>query len=179
MTSRTLVKVGAPIALVIVTIAMLWSPTEDPVDDRSAGSSAGNRTADTLSLPTAADATAVRPSIRDEAPASAVTDRAEATLASTRSEHQRAQAALVGAEADLASLELELEAVERFVEQIEARGDDPARHAFEGMERLDPLIEQLDEKMRAIEEAESQEREARRAFDAAQEQLDAARHAEP
>ena len=78
----------------------------------------------------------------------------EAEAVEARAQLAEARESLRLAEQRLDDLEREVEAVEQFVENIEERGDDPARHAFEGMEQLNPIIERYEARLAAVLEAE-------------------------
>ncbi|MEM9177683.1 MAG: hypothetical protein AAGC67_20935 [Myxococcota bacterium] len=80
--------------------------------------------------------------------------RAEDEIEAARSALAAARETLRTAELELDDLEREIEAVEKFVADIEARGDDPARHAFEGMDRLNPIIAKYEARLATLEEAE-------------------------
>ena len=89
--------------------------------------------------------------------------RARADAQTARARLREAREELRLAELALDDLEREVEAVEQFVENIEERGDDPARYGFEGMERLNPVIERYESRLavvlaaeRAVQAAEAQ-----------------------
>jgi hypothetical protein len=100
---------------------------------------------------------------------------AETALAEARSRHELAVHALESARADMAGLEDDVASLERYVEALEARGEDPADHAFEGMERFRPVLAKYQTLMAAYDRAEQNEREAREAVEAAERALQQAR----
>ena len=93
-----------------------------------------------------------------------------------RAEHEAAKAALREAELELDDLEREVEAVEAFVEDLIERGEDPANHAFEGMERLNPVIERYEERLALAEAADRRVQETKARLEAAQRALQSQPH---
>lgn len=114
---------------------------------------------------------------REGEPSADPLEQARAEVAAARVAHGAAREALRQAEQGLDDLEREVDAVERFVEDIEERGDDPARYAFEGMERLGPVIERYEARLATVVEAEAREAEALARLEAAEARLVEARAA--
>jgi len=100
---------------------------------------------------------------------------AERTVASAEVDHARTLDALAEAEAALVESEREIEALEQYIADLEARGEDPAKHAFDAMERVNPVIDQFEPRARAVQEAEANEAAARQLLDAARSELEEAR----
>lgn len=96
---------------------------------------------------------------------------AETALAEARSRHALAAEALERASADMAGLEDDVASLERYVEALEARGEDPADHAFDGMERFQPVLAKYQALMAVYDRAEQDEREAREAVEEAEREL--------
>lgn len=99
---------------------------------------------------------------------------AEKAVADARSEHASAVEALAEAERQLEDIERDLEDVERYVEDLELLGKDPARHAEEGMKRLNPVIAQYEERMNLVEKADAREAAVRAKLTLAEAALEAA-----
>lgn len=182
MTARAQLAAVLGIGLVLAATVWLMSSGEDggtaPTSDRgeAAGDPSGGATA-----PRAADAPPAvalpdRPPTRDPRASDAdPVARATRALAEARAEHAAAARALVEAERAIDDLEREVEAVERFVADIEASGDDPARHAFEGMERLGPVIERYEARLADLDAADARAEAAARALARAEADLARAR----
>ena len=114
----------------------------------------------------AATPTAAAPGEAVRPPAQPATRAAARTaLDAALREQAEAEAALRTAELDLDELEDEIEAVERYVDALDAAGEDPARHAFEGMERLDPVIERFEARMAVVEAADARVAAANRSVE--------------
>ncbi len=102
-----------------------------------------------------------------------VLDRAEIerAVATAREEHEAALLAFEDAKTRLADIEHEIVAVEGFVEDIKARGEDPTDYAFEGLERLNPVMERLDQLVLDVVAAERRSLETGRALEDAERML--------
>ncbi len=172
MSPRTLAVGAIAFTLVLVSIALLLPADGPPPRDAPTASdtSATDSPPPSPQPPARADSASAQP------PKTAITvAEAEQTAALARSSHAEALAAFDDAQNKLADVEHELAAVERFVDDLVQRGDDPAKHAFEGMERLNPVIERFEERVLAVEHAEERTLETQRALDAAEDQLETLR----
>lgn len=98
---------------------------------------------------------------------------AEAAWQRANAEHREAIADREEAERLLDDLGRELDAVEGFVEDLQERGEDPARHAFEAMEKLNPIIERYEARSKALEAADAREEAAAARLERARIALDA------
>lgn len=93
----------------------------------------------------------------------AFADRGAAARAIAAAESELAAATEAQREADFAidDLEREVEAAERYVEDLRQRGEDPARYAEEGMEQVGPLIDRYEARLQAAEHADERVARAR------------------
>jgi len=115
-----------------------------------------------------------------EVPAGAAVDddpiaRAERNVTAARRDHERALAAIANAERALLESEREIEKLEDYVADLEARGEDPARHAFEGMDLFNPVLDRFLPRVEALEQAERDEASSRAALEAEEARLAALR----
>lgn len=88
----------------------------------------------------------------------------ELALGAAVEERKRAEALLEQSEQDV-------EALERFIEQIEERGDNPADYAEEGLERFQPAFYAYQEAFSRLEQAEASEAALREELSIAEERL--------
>ncbi len=95
-------------------------------------------------------------------------------MASARAAHEEALDALDRAQRDLDESERDVAELERYVSELEARGEDPAKHAFEGMERFNPVLDRFLPRAAALEQAEVDEAASRALLEAAEADLEAA-----
>ena len=144
--------IGLLVLGALVLIVRIESP-DDPAGGASstpAPQSNASGAAGSSAAPTEAPA----PTTPSAPPEPASPARLREEVEAARADVGRAREALRVAELELDDLEREIEAVEQFVRDIEARGDDPARHAFEGMEKLNPIIERYETRLAVVLEAE-------------------------
>ncbi len=88
----------------------------------------------------------------------------ELALTAAVEERKRAEAALEQSEQDVVELE-------RFIEEIEERGEDPADYADEGLEKFRPAYIAFEEASSRLEQAEESEAAIRAELAAAEERL--------
>ena len=165
MSSQRRLAIAIPALLLLGGAALAWAvwrPGVSPAPDAEVASGAP-------APAPSADATALSPERRAEI------EFAETALAEARSRHALAAEALESARADMAGLEDDVASLERYVEALKARGEDPADHAFEGMERFQPVLAKYQTLMAAYDRAEDGEREAREAVEEAERELARAR----
>ena len=98
---------------------------------------------------------------------------AEEALEEARQAHRDAVAEFEEAKVRLDDIEHEIVAVEGFVNDIIERGEDPTDYTFEGIERLNPVMERFDELVANVEAAEQRKNETERALERAQQAYDA------
>lgn len=180
-------KAGLLFAVVVVVVgcAVAWFWLEEPSLDFGFGQSASNAVPTTASPEPTEPVKSVessgassgetmppetvgeRAASTPEPPASPLA-RAELALSAAQQRHVKAVADLRAAENAFADVEREIDAVERFVEDLEESGEDPARHAEAGMERLTPILGRFEERLSALESAEADEEAARLMIDQAE-----------
>ena len=139
----------AGLSVAAVAIVFVWQTRDVPVtpesENTSPEASPVHGPSNGSSPQSAASASPLTASFDDPRAA------AENAVAVARSEHADAVDALAEAERHLEKIERDLEDVERYVEDLEQLGEDPARHAEEGMNRLNPVIAQYEERMDLVE----------------------------
>lgn len=172
MKPRTLAIAATALALGVASSALLWRSVDRVPRDavRESPSPIAQAPVAPPVEPLAAPMAPARPPDPGDPVA-----QAEAAVVLARSEHSAALRMLEDAKAALDDVEPEIAAVERTIDDLEARGEDPTHHAFEVMERLNPVIDRFDERQRAVEAAEAKVRETERALDAAEDALGALR----
>lgn len=75
------------------------------------------------------------------------------------------------AAAELEKTEVALEELEQYVEDIEARGEDPSDFADEGLEKFQPAFYQYEERLAVLEQAEQMEQAVAEALQEARDKL--------
>ena len=140
----------------VAAAAGAWIFLGAPEDDPAAGDAARSQTpalrAEQPQSEASTSGQSDAPSIGGDRTDDVAHARVQAAEARTRLEAARETLRL--AELELDDLESEVAAVEQFVENIEERGDDPARYGFEGMEQLNPVIEKYEARLAQVVAAE-------------------------
>jgi len=97
--------------------------------------------------------------------------RAQADVETARLEFANAHRAVSEAESLIARSEQDLADLERFVEELEEQGEDPADHADEGLRRFMPAFEAYEIADEALERAEAAEALERIKLESAEQRL--------
>lgn len=169
MTRRVLSGLGIAAAVVAAWFAIV-DGERDPEDTRRP-----DRTTIDRAPASGGDATTRADSSALDAAEDDPIARAERNVAAARRDHQRALAAIEDAERALLESEREIEELEAYVADLEARGEDPARHAFEGMDLFNPVLDRFTPRVEALERAERNEASSRAALEAEEARLAALR----
>ncbi len=164
---------GVVVVLGIVSIALFWRGDDRPTNEAPrptvpstpAGSPAEGHPTSVV----------VPSGQRESQPSPSSIEEAEAAVQRARDDHRAALAVFEDAKDKLADIEHELAAVEGFIEDIKARGEDPTDFAFEGVERLNPVIDRFDERVAGVEAAEQRSNETARVLRSAEQVLDSIR----
>ncbi|MEM7764901.1 MAG: hypothetical protein AAF290_12620 [Pseudomonadota bacterium] len=151
------------VALLLVTLAAIaWQVNREPTEPRSPSAATEQAPAATNPNPNPKPLSAENDA-STSAPADTVdmsVDQLELALAAAIEMREQAEAAL-------ADSEQAVEELEAYVAEIEARGEDPADYAEEGMKRFQPAFFAYQDAISELEQAELIESEARKALAAA------------
>ena len=146
----------------VMAAAYVWTSTMSPTSPTSPPPTVGNaNTRSQAALdPRRPDTDAVLSDVAKPGTSEAIEiefDRARDALAQAKADYADARAAVSAAEYLIAQSETDVEALERFIEELEARGEDPADHAEEGMELFTPAFEAYERASLKLQLAENDE----------------------